>query len=74
MLNEKELVDALLESSSLRKDLLIQVGGVLIDILNNIQLDDELCARVKDETYEFIKGYKAQTEPSDQIRSLLNLA
>lgn len=60
MLNEQELVNALLESSSLRKDLLIQVGGVLIDILNNIQLDDELCARVKDETYEFIKGYKAQ--------------
>lgn len=59
-MNEKQLVDALLESSSLRQDFLIQVGGVLIDILNNIQLDDELCARVKDETYEFIKGYKAQ--------------
>ena len=26
-MKEKELVDALLESSSLRKDLLIQVGG-----------------------------------------------
>ena len=59
MMNSKELFNALMESSSLRTDLLNEVGGVLKDILDNIELTDELCTRVSDETYKFIKDYKA---------------
>ena len=57
-MNSKELLEALFESSSLRHDLLEKVKGSLIDILDNIDLNDELCARVNDSTYEFIKDYK----------------
>lgn len=57
-MNGKEFINLLLESSSLRDDLLNQVGGVLKDILNNIELTDEICARVNQETYEFIESYK----------------
>ena len=53
----RDLVNYLFESSSLRSDLLNQVGGVIKDILNCIDLNDELCARVKDSTYEFIKEW-----------------
>lgn len=53
----RDLVNYLLESSSLRSDLLNQVGGAIKDILNCIDLNDELCARVKDSTYEFIKEW-----------------
>lgn len=59
-MNSRELIDCLLESSSLREDLLNQAGGVIRDIMNNIELTDELCARVSDETYNFIKNYKEE--------------
>lgn len=54
----KDIFNALIESSSLRADLLNQVESALRNILDNIDLTDELCARVKDETYNFIKDYK----------------
>ena len=57
-MNAKELFNLLLESSSLRTDLLNEVGGVLKNLLDNIELTDELVARVNQETYEFIKSYK----------------
>ena len=59
-INSKYLVELLIESSSLRDDLLIRVNEVIKDIMNNIELDDELCARVKDDTYEFIKNWKEE--------------
>ena len=58
-MNSKELLNALIESSSLRTDLLNRVGGVLKDILDNIEPTDELCARVSEETYKFIIDYKS---------------
>ena len=57
-MDSKELLNCLFESSSLRQDLLEKVRGNLIDILDNIDLNDELCARVNDSTYQFIKDYK----------------
>lgn len=57
-MNSKDLIELLEESSSLRPDLLKKVMGCIKDILDNIDLSDELCARVNDETYEFIKSYK----------------
>lgn len=59
-MHAKELIDLLIESSSLRPDLLKRVGGVIKDTFNNIELTDEVCARVSDETYEFIKQYKEE--------------
>lgn len=46
------------ESSSLRDDLREQAKNIIEDIINNIELTDELCARVSNETYEFIKRRK----------------
>lgn len=57
-MTSKELLELLFESSSLRIDLLNKVEDALKDILNNIKLSDELCARLKDETYKFLKGLK----------------
>lgn len=57
-ISSANLFDYLLESSSLRNDLLIQVGSAIKDIMNNIDLTDELCARVKDDTYNFIKSWR----------------
>ena len=57
-MTSKELLELLFESSSLRIDLLNKVEDALKDILNNIKLSDELCARLKSETYEFLKGLK----------------
>lgn len=57
-MTSKELLELLFESSSLRIDLLNKIEDALKDILNNIKLSDELCARLKDETYEFLKGLK----------------
>ena len=57
-MNAKELLNLLLESSSLRTDLLNEVGGILKNLLDNIELTDEIVARVNQETYEFIKSYK----------------
>ena len=54
----ESLLELLFESSTLRPDLLEKVSSALKDILSNIELTDELCARVKDETYNFIKDYK----------------
>lgn len=57
-ISPRNLVDYLMESSSLRPDLLNLVIGVIKDTFNNIDLTDELCARVNNQTYEFIKGWK----------------
>ena len=57
-MDSKELLNCLFESSSLRQDLLKGARDVFEDILTNIELNDELCARVKDKTYDFIKNYK----------------
>ena len=56
-MKSKELFYCLLDSSSLRPDLLQQIKRVLLDILNNIKLTDELCARVSDKSFDFIKGW-----------------
>lgn len=52
------LLELLFESSSLRDDLKEKVKIAIEDIICNIQLTDEVCARVSDETYNFIKEYK----------------
>ena len=57
-MTSKQLINALVESSSLRTDLLDKISGVIIDLLENIELTDELLARVNNETYEFVKNYK----------------
>ena len=57
-MNGKGLINLLFESSSLRLDLKGKAERALTDILDNINLDDELVARVSDETYKFIKDYK----------------
>lgn len=57
-MNGKGLINLLFESSSLRLDLKGKAERVLTDILDNVNLDDELVARVSDETYKFIKDYK----------------
>ena len=60
-MNNKDLITALIESSSLREDLLKLVGGTIVDLLDNLELTDEVLARVNNDTYEFIKGYKEET-------------
>lgn len=57
-MTSKELLELLFESSSLRIDLLNKVEDAIKDILKNIKISDELCSRLKDETYEFVKGWK----------------
>lgn len=57
-MNGKGLINLLFESSSLRLDLKGKEERVLTDILDNVNLDDELVARISDETYKFIKDYK----------------
>lgn len=59
-ISSKEIVNYLIESSTLRDDLLIRVNEVIKDILDNIELTDELCARVEKRTYEFIKNWKEE--------------
>ena len=59
-MTSKELLNVLFESSSLRADLLQQISGVIIDLIDNIELDDEILARVNDDTYQFIKKYKGE--------------
>ena len=54
------LLELLFESSSLRDDLKTKVKNAIEDIINNIELTDELLARVSDETYEFVKGLKGR--------------
>lgn len=56
-MKSKELLYCLFVSSGLRSDLLQWVERMLLDILNNIKLTDELCSRVSDESYNFIKGW-----------------
>lgn len=58
----KELFELLFESSSLRDDLKAKVENAIRDIISNIELTDELLARVSDDTYEFIKGLKNKTQ------------
>lgn len=53
-----DLISALTESSSLRQDLLNLTIGVFRDLLENIELTDEIMARVNDDTYQFVKKYK----------------
>ena len=57
-ISPRNLIDYLMESSSLRIDLLNLVIGVIKDTFNNIDLTDELCARVSQNTCDFIKGWK----------------
>lgn len=57
-MNNKELLNALFESSSLREDLLDNIKFIINNIIANIELSDELCARVDDTTYNFIKEIK----------------
>lgn len=57
-MESKYLLDLLFESSSLKSDLLDVVKAAILSTLDNIELSDELCARVDDNTYEFIKSYK----------------
>lgn len=52
------LLELLFESSSLRDDLKEKVKTAIEDIICNIELTDELVARVSDETYEFLKEVK----------------
>ena len=59
-MSSKELLNCLIESSSLREDLLNKVEVVIKDLLDNIKLDDELMARVSDDTYNFVKDYKKE--------------
>ena len=56
-MNAKKLLEFLFESSSLREDLLVDIKLILNNLLNNIDLSDELCARVDDKTFEFIKSW-----------------
>ena len=46
-----------IETALNRLDELEKVLKIIKDIMNCIDLHDELCARVKDSTYEFIKGW-----------------
>lgn len=57
-MTRKEMLKCLFESSSLREDLLLQMESVIYDLFDNIDLKDELVARVGKETYEFIKEYR----------------
>lgn len=57
-MSSKELIELLEQSSSLRVDLLDHAIHCVKDILNNIDLSDELCARVDNDTFEFIKEWK----------------
>ena len=59
-MTSKELLNVLFESSSLRADLLQQISSVIIDLIDNIELDDEILARVNNDTYQFIKKYKGE--------------
>ncbi len=52
------MLEYLFESSSLQPQILQKVKNVIYDIVDNINMDDELLARVNDETYKFIKGLK----------------
>ena len=52
------LLELLFESSTLREDLLQEIKEIITDLLKNIELTDELCARVSDKTYNFIKENK----------------
>lgn len=53
-----ELLNLLFESSTLRNDLLKKAEKSVKNVFDNIELTDELCARVDEETYEFISDYK----------------
>lgn len=57
-MNSEELLNALFDSSSLREDLLKDIKVIIEDILTNIELTDELCMRVCNKTYNFIKEIK----------------
>ena len=59
-MSSKELLNSLFANSPLRKELLNKVELAIRDLLDNIKLDDELMARVSDETYNFVKDYKKE--------------
>lgn len=59
-ISSKNMYGYLIESSSLRQDLLNEMDTILKDIINNIDLKDEICARVKKKTYDFIKNWKGE--------------
>lgn len=56
-MKSKELLKCLFESSSLRQDLLNKVEKAIYDLLDNIHHEDEIIARVNNDTYDFIKDY-----------------
>jgi hypothetical protein len=60
IMSSKELLNSLFESSTLKKELLNKVEMVIRDLFDNIKLDDELMARVSEETYNFVKDYKKE--------------
>lgn len=66
-MSSKELLNALFESSSLRQDLLNQVKNAITDLIENTNLNDEVMARVSDETYNFIKELKWQNHIKNLI-------
>ena len=59
-MNNEEMLNNLWESSSLREDMLIYLKNIIVDLINNIELTDELLARVNSETYNFILGFKKE--------------
>lgn len=56
-MNSKELLEILFQSSSLRQDLLDHIKDIIYDIIGNIDLSDEICARINQNTYDFLKEY-----------------
>ena len=47
---------------ALKKEIIIlnEIDTILKDIINNIDLKDEICARVKKKTYDFIRNWKGE--------------
>ena len=57
-MSEKDALALFIDSSSMIEDAKNKIGGVIMDIINNIELTDELLARVGDDTYNFIKSVR----------------
>ena len=57
-MSNKELYELLFDSSSLREDLKTKIRNILDNLIDNIELTDEVVARVDEETYQFIKEKK----------------
>lgn len=57
-MSEKDALALFIDSSSMCDDGKTKIGGVIMDIINNIEPTDELLARVGDDTYNFIKSVR----------------